>query len=48
MKPICSTENFTDFIQYDCIYVDKTEYIYNFAKLPNRIFISVLVVLENL
>ena len=40
MKPICSTENFTDFIQYDCIYVDKTEYIYNLAKLPNRIFIS--------
>lgn len=40
MKPICSTENFTDFNQYDCIYVDKTEYIYNLAKLPNRIFIS--------
>ncbi len=40
MKPICSTENFTDFSQYDCIYVDKTEYIYNLALLPNRIFIS--------
>ena len=40
MKPICSTENFADFSKYDCVYVDKTEYIYILAKLPKRIFIS--------
>lgn len=40
MKSICSTENFTDFSNYDCVYVDKTEYIYNLACIPKRIFIS--------
>ena len=32
MKEIASSENIEKFVQNNCIYIDKTEYIYNLIK----------------
>ncbi|SKA62956.1 PD-(D/E)XK nuclease superfamily protein [Succinivibrio dextrinosolvens DSM 3072] len=40
MKEIASSENIEKFIQNNCIYIDKTEYIYNLIKKHERVFFS--------